>query len=85
MVAGVNEERRKKEFSCVASPSHTHKTHARTHACMRGEERKRKERKREERKEKITRGGRERAAPEVVHGEGDRREAGNVHGRGREC
>ena len=55
LVAGVDEGRRKERV--VVGFTFTHTTHARTHACMRGEERKRKERKRGEREKKITRGG----------------------------
>ena len=57
MVLGGRSERGEEENEFgrgFASPSHTHKTHACTHACMRGEERKRKERKRGERVEKFT-------------------------------
>ena len=49
-------------------------TNTRAHACMRGEERKRKERKRGEREKKITRGGRESDAG----GGGDRRREAGV-------
>ena len=78
----LNEGRRKGEFRgfFLHQTIHTH-MHVRE-----GERREkgRRERKRRERRSSPVR-RKERVAPEMVLGEGDRREAGNVHGRGREC